>query len=122
MNWVTTSMEVINEVETDEAETSGELVLAPYPTTVEGELNVLVKVALGQSVIVRVVASMTVYIAPLVEKVVGPGQKVVKWVTTSVEVDIVFETVAVVIVSVTCDVCITAALVVEENLDDVERA
>ena len=38
----------------------------------------------GQSVMVIVVASLTVIVLPLVTKVVGPGQKVVKEVTTSV--------------------------------------
>lgn len=122
MSWVTTSMKVISDVETGEAGTSAELVLPPYPTSVEGKVNVSVRVALGQPVIVKFVASVTVYVAPLDEKVVGPVQKIVKWVTTSVEVDNVFGTVTVVILSVPCDVCIMAAPLVEGYLDDVERA
>lgn len=115
-------MEVISEVDTSEASASAELVSPPYPTSAEGKVNVLVRVALGQSVIVKVVASVTVNVAPLVEKVVGPGQKIVKWVTISVEVDNVFETVTAVIPSVPWDVCIIGALVVEGYLDDIERA
>lgn len=63
------------------------LVTVPVSSAVVGTVTVLVCVRVqGQSVMVKVVASVTAYVAPFVVKVVGLGQYVVNSVTTSVEV------------------------------------